>query len=173
MEDFRILPITTGVSATDWSWGGLMFDADNDGLHDLYVCNGIYHDLTNQDFLDFFANDIMKKMIATGKKEDLEVIIDKMPSIHVLNKVYQNKGDLSFKDVGTAWGFTQPSFSNGAAYGDLDNDGDLDLVVNNVNQPAFVYKNNSRELNKNNYIGISLKGTDKNKFAIGSKIKDI
>ena len=78
----------TGVSATDWSWGGLMFDADNDGLLDLYVCNGIYHDLINQDFLDFSANDIMNKMIATGKKEDLQVIIDKMPSIHVLNKVY-------------------------------------------------------------------------------------
>ena len=161
----------SGVSATDWSWGGLMFDADNDGLVDLYVCNGIYHDLINQDFLDFSANDIMEKMIATGKKEDLQVIIDKMPSIHVLNKVYQNKGDLSFKDAGSSWGFTQPSFSNGAAYGDLDNDGDLDVVINNVNQPAFIYKNNSRELNHNNYIGVLLQGGDKNKFAIGSKIK--
>ncbi len=161
----------TGVSATDWSWGGLMFDADNDGLLDLYVCNGIYHDLINQDFLDFSANDIMNKMIATGKKEDMQVIIDKMPSIHVLNKVYRNKGDLSFKDIGLSWGFNQASFSNGAAYGDLDNDGDMDIVVNNVNQPAFVYRNNSRELNQNNYIGISLAGTDKNKFAVGSKIK--
>jgi len=160
-----------GVSATDWSWGGLMFDADNDGLQDLYVCNGIYHDLINQDFLDFSAGDIMRNMIATGKKEDLNVIVDKMPSIHVLNKVYQNKGNLGFKDVGPAWGFTQASFSNGAAYGDLDNDGDLDLVVNNVNQPAFIYKNNSREFNHNNYIGVSLKGTEKNIFAVGSKIK--
>src|ERR1051326_1685444 len=161
----------SGVSATDWSWGGLMFDADNDGLMDLYVCNGIYHDLINQDFLDFSANAIMEKMIATGKKEDLQVIVDKMPSIHVLNKAYRNEGNLLFKDVGATWGFTQPSFSNGAAYGDLDNDGDLDVVVNNVNQPAFIYKNNAREINHNNYIGVSLVGNDKNKFAIGSKVK--
>lgn len=161
----------SGVSATDWSWGGLMFDADNDGLNDLYVCNGIYHDLINQDFLDFSASDIMQNMIATGKKEDLNVIVDKMPSIHVLNKVYHNEGNLKFKDIGEQWGFTDPSFSNGAAYGDLDNDGDLDVVVNNVNQPAFIYKNNSREYNHNGFIGVSLKGGAKNSFAIGSKIK--
>jgi hypothetical protein len=160
-----------GVSATDWSWGGLMFDANNDGLSDLYICNGINHDLINQDFLDFNASDIMQKMIATGQKEDLNVIVDKMPSIHVLNKFYENKGNLKFADKGIEWGITQPSFSNGAAYGDFDNDGDLDLVVNNVNQPAFVYKNNSRESDHNNYIAFSLQDTGKNTFAVGSKVK--
>jgi hypothetical protein len=160
-----------GVSATDWSWGGLMFDMDNDSRLDLYVCNGINHDLINQDFLDFSASDIMQKMQQTGKKEDLNAIIDKMPSIHVLNKVYQNRKGLKFSDVGKDWGFTQASFSNGAAYGDLDNDGDLDLVVNNVNQPAFIYQNNSREVNHNNYIAVLLKGKEENAFAVGSKIK--
>jgi len=160
-----------GVSATDWSWGGLMFDADNDGYSDLYVCNGIYHDLINQDFLDFSASDIMQKMIATGQKENLSVIVDKMPSIHVKNKIYRNNGNLCFTDVGDRWGFAQPSFSNGAAYGDLDNDGDLDIIINNVNQPAFIYRNNSREINHNNYVGISLRGSDKNRFSVGSTIK--
>ncbi|MGZ3854067.1 MAG: CRTAC1 family protein, partial [Flavisolibacter sp.] len=160
-----------GVSASDWSWGGLMFDMDNDANLDLYICNGINHDLINQDFLDFSASDIVRKMQETGKKEELNELIRKMPSIHVLNKVYQNQGNLKFKDVGANWGFTQASFSNGAAYGDLDNDGDLDVVVNNVNQPCFVYKNNSREINHNNYISFFIQGSDKNRFGVGSKIK--
>lgn len=160
-----------GVPASDWSWGGLLFDADNDGYSDLYISNGIYHDLTNQDFIDFFANDIVQKMVVSGKKDEVDAIINKMSSTPLKNKVYQNTGQIKFEDVGDKWGFTQPSFSNGAAYGDLDNDGDLDLVVNNVNEPAFVYQNKNIEKNKNNYIAFLLKGTDKNTFAIGAKIK--
>ena len=159
----------SGVNASEWSWGALMFDADNDGFNDLYVCNGIYRDLTNQDFLDFDANTIREKMIVTGKK-DLTELVNKIPSIAVPNKMFRNLGNLKFADQSAAWGFTQNSFSNGAAYGDLDNDGDLDLVVNNVNQPALIFKNNSREMNHNNYIGVFLKGKDKNRFAVGSKI---
>jgi hypothetical protein len=161
----------SGVAGSDWSWGALIFDADNDGLNDLYVCNGIYKDVIDQDFIDFFANEVYQRMALSGEKEEMQRIIDSMPSVPVLNKAYRNNGNLKFSDEGLNWGFAQPSFSNGAAYGDLDNDGDLDLVVNNVNMPAFVYKNNSRQMSVNNYIGIRLKGKGANNFAIGSTIK--
>lgn len=161
----------SGVSASDWSWAALMFDADNDGLSDLYVCNGLYRDVTDLDFIDFFANDVIQKMVLTGKKEQVDEVISKIPSVPILNKAFKNEGNLKFKDAGESWGFTTPSFSNGAAYGDLDNDGDLDLVVNNVNEKAFVFKNNSREINNNKYIGLSLRGKGVNTYAVGSTIK--
>ena len=161
----------SGVAGSDWSWGALLFDADNDGLNDIYVCNGIYKDVIDQDFIDFFANDIIQKMVMTGEKQEMQQIIDSMPSIPIKNKAFKNNGDLKFSDEGTNWGFTQPSFSNGAAYGDLDNDGDLDLVVNNVNMSCFVYKNNSREISKSHFISFQLEGKSPNKFAIGAKIE--
>ncbi len=161
----------SGVTATDWSWGALIFDMDNDGWNDLYVCNGVNKDVTNLDFMDFFANDVNQKMVMTGKKESVETILKEIPKTPLPNKVFHNNKDLRFTDAGAEWGMAQPSFSNGAAYADLDNDGDLDLIVCNQNQPAFIYKNQSREQNKNNYIGFTLAGKDKNPFAIGSKIQ--
>jgi hypothetical protein len=161
----------SGVAATDWSWGALMFDADNDGLTDIFVCNGIYLDVTDQDFIDFFANDIIQRMVMTGNKEEVDSIINKMPSHPIANKAFKNEGHLKFSDAGINWGLDRPSFSNGAAYGDLDNDGDLDLIVNNVNQPAFVYRNNGRESGQNHYVAITLKGKPTNTFAVGSKVK--
>lgn len=165
----------SGVAASDWSWGGLMFDADNDGLTDIYICNGIYNDVTDQDFIEFFANDVIQHMVMTGEKAAVDSVIQKMPSKPVLNKAFRNTGNLKFADAGVDWGFTTPSFSNGAAYGDLDNDGDLDLIINNVNQPAFIYRNNNREQSKkskeNHFIGFRLKGDANNTYAIGSQVK--
>ena len=168
---FQEIANYSGVAATDWSWGGLIFDADNDGLSDLYVCNGINHDVTNQDFIDFFADEVIQKMVLTGKKEQIEDVISKMPSQPIPNNAFKNEGNLRFADANKAWGFQQPSFSNGAAYGDLDNDGDLDLVVNNVNEPAFVYRNNTRELTGNHYVSIVLRDESFNTHAVGSLIK--
>ncbi len=160
-----------GVAASDWSWGALMFDMDNDGYSDIYICNGVNKDVTNLDFMDFFANDVLQKMVLSGKKEASDEILKHVPVHPMLHKAYRNMGNLRYSDVGIDWGFTQASFANGAAYADLDNDGDLDLIINNENGPAFIYKNNARELNKNNYIAVQLKGIGENTFAIGSKIK--
>ncbi len=160
----------SGVSGSDWSWGALLFDMDNDGFNDIYVCNGVNRDVTDLDFIEFFANDVIQKMVLSGQKQDVDEVLKHIPQNPLVNKVYHNQKDLRFIDKANSWGLNQPSFSNGAAYGDLDNDGDLDLVVNNENQPAFVYRNNSREINKNHYIGIKLQGTEKNTFAIGSKV---
>jgi enediyne biosynthesis protein E4 len=160
-----------GVSATDWSWGALMFDMDNDGYSDIYVCNGVNKDVTNLDFMDFFANDVLQKMVLSGKKEAADEILKHVPVHPMVHKAYRNMGNLGFSDESLNWGFTQSSFANGAAYADLDNDGDMDLIINNENGPAFIYRNNARELNRNNYIAVQLKGKGDNTFAIGSKIK--
>lgn len=160
-----------GVAKTDWSWGALLFDMDNDGYKDIYVCNGIYNDLTNQDFVDFFANEFMQKMVVTGKKEEIQTIISKMPSTPIPNYAFKNNKNLTFTNEALKWGLDTPSFSNGAAYGDLDNDGDLDLIVNNVNMEAFIYRNNSEKSKNNHFLKVKLKGEGQNTFAVGSVVE--
>lgn len=161
----------SGTSATDWSWAGLIFDMDNDGLKDIFVTNGINHDMTDLDFVDFFANEIVQKMALTGRKESIDSIIAKMPINPQPNFAFRNKGDITFENANAAWGFETPSLSNGVAYGDLDNDGDLDLVINNVNAKAFVYRNNATDQLDNNYLQLKFKGPEKNPFAIGTLAK--
>lgn len=170
-NSFSEVAYYSGVAKTDWSWAGLLFDMDNDGYRDIFITNGINHDLTDLDFVDFFANEIIQNMALTGRKQAIDSIINKMPVKPQPNFAYQNNKDITFKNANKKWGFETPSLSNGVAYGDLDNDGDLDLIINNVNMQPFVYENNTDSLANYNYLKIKLDGLQKNKFGIGASIK--
>lgn len=159
-----------GVAATDWSWGALMVDLNNDQYKEIFVTNGINKDVTNQDFVELGSSDQIRAALE-GKKIDFRHIVDEMPSTKISNYLFERQGDLKYANRSSQYGLDEPSFSNGAAYGDLDNDGDLDLIVNNVNQEVFVYKNNTREQSDNNFLSISFKGYDKNTFALGTVVK--
>jgi hypothetical protein len=163
-----------GVHSTDWSWGSLMTDLDNDGLKDIFVANGIYKDLTDQDYIQYFSNRDMAMSIISGKNVNYRALIDAIPSVKIPSYAFKNLGNYKFKNMASEWGLDNPGFSNGSSYGDLDNDGDLDLVVNNVNMPMYIYRNESNtQLPDNHYLKVVLKGDGGNTDAIGAKVTAI
>lgn len=153
-----------GVHQTEWSWAPLFADVDNDGLKDLLITNGFPKDITDNDFISFRQQ--------AGAFVSLEQMMAEIPSVKIPNYVFRNEGNLTFTDMSKTWGFTQPSFSNGAAFADFDLDGDLDYVVNNINDPAFLYENttSSPKNKKAHYLRIKLKGTDFNPSGLGAKV---
>ena len=159
----------SGISNTDWSWASLFADLDNDGFKDLFISNGYKRDYTNMDFMNFAVQEKLEANKRGGEMV-IENLLKNIPSTIEENYTYRNNGDLTFTKVNLEWGLAQKSLSNGAAYADLDNDGDLDLVVNNIDKEPFIYRNNSASLNKNNYLKINLKGSGKNTYGIGCKV---
>jgi hypothetical protein len=159
-----------GVARTDWSWSALIADLDLDGYKDIFVTNGLARDVTSQDYIAFLANDETMRSATRGERVDFLGLIAAMGSTKLPDYAFRNAGDLTFSNQSAAWGLNTPNFSNGAAYGDLDGDGALDLVVNNVNDKAFVYRNNSRTLSTNHYLQIQLDGEGPNRFAVGAQV---
>lgn len=151
-----------GVAQTDWSWCPMITDFDNDGFRDMVITNGYPRDVTDHDFVTFRT----EAYLVASKKE----IIDQIPVVKIPNYAYRNKGNLEFEDVSKSWGIDMPSFSNAGAYADFDNDGDMDVIINNIDDEAFVYKNTSREQNAgtSHYINIKFKGGPQNINGIGA-----
>ncbi|WP_299227829.1 VCBS repeat-containing protein [uncultured Psychroserpens sp.] len=160
LGSFSDIANMAGISFTDWSWASLIVDLDNDGWKDIIISNGIKKDVDNNDYRNKVQN-----LGKNATAEDLFQLSKDTPSQQISNYAYRNKGNLEFEKVTEKWGFDTPSFSNGMAYGDLDNDGDLDVITNNIDAPAFIYENKAT----GNFLKIKLEGSDKNKFGIGAK----
>lgn len=155
------------VSNTDWSWAALLADFNLDGFKDLYITNGVRYDYTN---MDFQYSKYLPALRGEEEGTDLYDLIDKIPSTPMPNYVFRNEGDLTFEKVSKDWGVAQKGFSGGAAYADFDRDGDLDLAVNNLNESAWIYRNNTVERTAHHFLRVELEGTGRNRFGIGAKI---
>lgn len=163
--NYSEIGLMAGIAKTDWSWSPLFMDADNDGLRDLFITNGFPRDITDKDFGDF--------AVSAGPYLSPFKILDSIPVVKLPNYAYFNKGDWMFEERTQDWGLSIPSFSNGAAFVDLDQDGDLDYVVNNINDEAFIFENTygKNESETNNFLRLALKGPTHNPLGIGTKIK--
>jgi enediyne biosynthesis protein E4 len=159
---FSEVAMMADIDATDWSWAPLVADFDNDGFRDIIITNGFPKDITDKDFMDYQS----ENMAYVGKKD----LLKKIPSVKLKNYAFKNYGNLKFENKTSQWGIEKESFSSGAAYGDLDNDGDLDYVVNNIDDEAHIYKNNLNKSRHSNYLQIILKGNLPNLDAIGTVI---
>ncbi|WP_336514730.1 FG-GAP-like repeat-containing protein [Pollutibacter soli] len=169
-EDSTVVPVfseigfLSGIAETDWSWAPVVTDFDHDGYRDLVVTNGFPKDVTDHDFIAY-----RQKASGLMSKRDL---LDIMPVVKISNYGYRNNGDLTFTNKTSEWGLDQPTFSSGAAYADLDNDGDMDLVISNINDPALLYQNKlSADKNASHYLNIHLEGDAKNPAALGAEIR--
>ncbi|MEP7372593.1 MAG: VCBS repeat-containing protein [Chitinophagaceae bacterium] len=169
--DFSEIAQLSGVDATDWSWGALIFDFENDGNKDIYVSNGILKDIMSMDFLEFKADQVNAANLSSKQKFDYRKFISYIPTSPLRKYAFSNTGNLIFKNNAARLGLSQLGYSNGAAYGDLDNDGDLDLVVNNINSKSFVYENNSNKNSGNHFLKVRFRGPEKNLFGIGSEVR--
>ena len=162
---FSEISFFAGIAETDWSWTPVLADFDNDGNRDIVITNGFPRDVTDNDFVTF-----RNKAYSIASKSQL---LDEKPEVKIHNYAFKNNADLTFSDVSSKWGLNTPTFSNGAAYADLDNDGDLDLVINNINDEASLYRNNEREQDEKNshYLHIQFNGDKLNKNGLGTKVE--
>ena len=167
---FSDIGYLAGVQATDWSWAPLFADLDNDGLKDLFVTNGIHRRPNDLDYINYVSNEAVQASLAKGITRENLPLLQRMPQIALANHAFRNSGNLTFSDMAAEWGLSQPGFSNGAVYVDLDGSGALDLVVNNVNAPATIYRNHARRRNGNHFLRVVLRGEGRNTGGIGAKV---